>query len=78
MDWEAAQERLRGPMFAPLRASLARLDPSRWPSHEALTALADGATGPRPRTYPAGTPGPIAATTLIERDGRAWHESATP
>jgi glucose-6-phosphate 1-dehydrogenase len=35
-----------------------------------------GPTGSRPRTYPAGTPGPIAATTLIERDGRAWHESA--
>jgi glucose-6-phosphate 1-dehydrogenase len=32
----------------------------------------------RPRTYPAGTPGPIAATTLIERDGRAWHESGSP
>ncbi|MDR7363307.1 glucose-6-phosphate dehydrogenase [Nocardioides marmoribigeumensis] len=31
----------------------------------------------RPKSYPAGTPGPIAATTLIERDGRAWHESAT-
>jgi glucose-6-phosphate 1-dehydrogenase len=27
------------------------------------------------RTYPAGTPGPMAATSLIERDGRAWHES---
>ena len=35
-----------------------------------------GPSGSRPRTYPAGTPGPIAATTLIERDGRAWHESA--
>ena len=27
-----------------------------------------------PRRYPAGTSGPFAATTLIERDGRAWHE----
>jgi glucose-6-phosphate 1-dehydrogenase len=28
--------------------------------------------GPRP--YPAGTDGPTAATTLIERDGRSWYE----
>ncbi len=28
--------------------------------------------GPRP--YPSGTSGPTAATTLIERDGRAWYE----
>ncbi|WP_231916877.1 glucose-6-phosphate dehydrogenase [Nocardioides scoriae] len=27
-----------------------------------------------PRRYPAGTTGPFAATTLIERDGRSWHE----
>jgi glucose-6-phosphate 1-dehydrogenase len=30
-----------------------------------------------PRRYPAGTSGPAAATTLIERDGRAWHEGQT-
>lgn len=46
MDWAAAQERLRGPAFAPLAPALARLDPARWPSHEELTALAEGvATG---------------------------------
>jgi glucose-6-phosphate 1-dehydrogenase len=28
-----------------------------------------------PRPYPAGTGGPTGATTLIERDGRTWHES---
>ncbi len=27
-----------------------------------------------PRPYPSGTSGPFAATTLIERDGRSWHE----
>lgn len=27
-----------------------------------------------PRRYPAGTNGPTDATTLIERDGRIWHE----
>jgi len=28
----------------------------------------------RPKRYPAGTSGPTAATTLVERDGRAWQE----
>jgi len=32
--------------------------------------------GREPRRYPAGTSGPAAATTLIERDGRAWHEGS--
>jgi glucose-6-phosphate 1-dehydrogenase len=27
-----------------------------------------------PRPYPSGTSGPSAAITLIERDGRSWHE----
>jgi glucose-6-phosphate 1-dehydrogenase len=31
-------------------------------------------SGEAPRTYPAGTAGPAAGTTLIERDGRTWHE----
>ncbi|KAA1426751.1 glucose-6-phosphate dehydrogenase [Nocardioides antri] len=31
-------------------------------------------TPQRPRRYAAGTSGPTAATTLIERDGRAWQE----
>ncbi len=29
-----------------------------------------------PRSYPAGTDGPIDAATLVERDGRRWHEGA--
>src|SRR6476661_190734 len=34
------------------------------------------ATSPdRPKRYPAGTSGPTAAATLIERDGRSWQES---
>ncbi len=28
----------------------------------------------RPRPYPAGTSGPSAAITLLERDNRSWHE----
>jgi glucose-6-phosphate 1-dehydrogenase len=31
-------------------------------------------SGRAPKTYPAGTAGPAAATALIERDGRTWHE----
>ncbi len=31
-----------------------------------------------PRRYPAGTTGPTDATTLIERDGRTWHEGTAP
>jgi glucose-6-phosphate 1-dehydrogenase len=31
-------------------------------------------SGQPPKTYPAGTAGPAAATALIERDGRTWHE----
>ncbi|ANY10438.1 glucose-6-phosphate dehydrogenase [Pseudonocardia sp. HH130630-07] len=31
-------------------------------------------TGQRPRPYAAGSTGPAAATALIERDGRSWHE----
>jgi glucose-6-phosphate 1-dehydrogenase len=29
----------------------------------------------RPRRYPAGTHGPFAANTLLERDGRSWQET---
>jgi glucose-6-phosphate 1-dehydrogenase len=31
-------------------------------------------SGRVPRLYPAGTDGPVDAATLIERDGRRWHE----
>jgi len=41
MDWPAAQEKLRGPAFAPLAAAIARLDRSRWPTLDELNALAD-------------------------------------
>ena len=30
--------------------------------------------GKKPKLYPAGSMGPSAATSLIERDGRSWHE----
>jgi len=42
MDWAAARERLRGPIFAPLHPFLARLPEDRWPTRDELTALAAG------------------------------------
>ncbi len=33
-----------------------------------------GATSEGPRPYPSGTWGPTAAISLIERDGRTWHD----
>src|SRR6478736_4534374 len=33
-------------------------------------------SGREPRLYPAGTDGPVDASTLLERDGRRWHEGA--
>jgi hypothetical protein len=40
MDWVGARERLELPSFAPLASSLSRLDATRWPTHEEVTALA--------------------------------------
>ncbi|MCW2792142.1 MAG: zwf2 [Nocardioides sp.] len=38
--------------------------------------LTHWATSPaRPKRYPAGTSGPTAAATLLERDGRSWQET---
>jgi glucose-6-phosphate 1-dehydrogenase len=47
-----------------------------WAWVEPILAAWSG-PGHAPRRYPAGTSGPAAATTLIERDGRAWHEGQT-
>jgi len=68
VDWTAARERLRAPIFAPLQSFLSRLPLDRWPSHAELTALAAGihtANG-RPLTFVA----PEA------REGRASYEAA--
>ncbi len=41
-----------------------------------LQRWAESADGPgRPKRYPAGTSGPTAAATLLERDGRHWQET---
>ena len=40
MEWAAARERMRSPIFAPLEAALARLPAERFPAREELTAAA--------------------------------------
>jgi len=42
VDWDAAQRRMRFPIYAPLRPALARLPTARWPDHADLTAAAGG------------------------------------
>ena len=86
MDWAAAQARLRGPAFAPIAPALARLDPSRWPTHGELTALAEGvvtATGLPVRFVPPRARGEAGTTyyeVRIARSGEVetradnWHD----
>jgi hypothetical protein len=40
MDWPAARDVLRAPIFASLRPAIERLPQDRWPSHEDLTRAA--------------------------------------
>lgn len=42
VDWAAAGERLRTPIFAPLASAIGRLPRERWPDRAALTAAAEG------------------------------------
>ena len=46
-----------------------------WAWVEPILRRAGTSPATPPEPYPAGTSGPAAATTLIERDGRTWHES---
>ena len=86
MDWAAAGERLRAPIFAPLQAAVARLPRHRWPTHEELTALADGVRTSRgqalrfvaPREPSGGErryyEQHIAATGEVETRPENWHD----
>jgi hypothetical protein len=47
MDWIDARPRLATAMFAPLAPAIARLPADRWPTHDELTALAQGMTTSR-------------------------------
>lgn len=86
MDWTAARERLRAPIFAPLRAAIARMPADRWPTHAQLSAAAEGITTGRgmalrfvaPRD-PAdrqrrGYELRIAATGEVETRPENWHD----
>jgi len=68
VDWAAAQERLRGPVFAPLAPAIARLDPGRWPTHEDLTALAAGVVSSR------GIPIRFVPPRTQRDEGRPYYE----
>jgi DUF3025 family protein len=43
VNWEAARERLRSPLFMPLRAAIDALPAGRWPGNEELTEAAKDA-----------------------------------
>lgn len=86
MEWADAWERLREPVFDPLRPVIERLASAAWPTHEALSAAAAGlhvATGaplcfvpPRAATdrerryYELH----IARTGEVETRPRSWHD----
>jgi hypothetical protein len=86
MDWVAARERLRAPMFAPLAAALGRLPAERWPNHDELTAVADGIQTARGRPLRFVAPRDhtdrerryyelhIAATGEVETRADNWHD----
>jgi hypothetical protein len=86
MDWAGARERLRGPAFGPIAPAIARLDAGRWPTHEELTALAEGVVTSRgkpvrfvpPRTRrDEGRPCyelHIAETGEVETRRDNWHD----
>ena len=86
MDWPQAQERLAAPMFAPLRPALGRLPRSRWPTHEELSAAAQGiaTAGGKALAFvpPRDAPEPgalsyeltIDATGEVETRPRNWHD----
>jgi hypothetical protein len=86
VDWDAACERLQGPIFAPLRPAIARLPVERWPSHAELTAAAEGvatARGKPLRFVAPREPGArddrhyelrIAETGEVETRPQSWHD----
>ena len=49
MDWAAARERMRSPIYAAFANALERLPADRWPAHEELTRAAAGIVTDRGR-----------------------------
>ena len=86
MEWPEAREALRAPVFAPLHGAIARLPAHRWPTHEELTAAAEGistASGRPLRFVAPRDEGPearahyesrIDATGEVATRPRNWHD----
>ena len=86
MEWEAAQLRLRTAVFAPLRSTLDRFSPARWPGHAELSEAAHGTTTSRgqplrfvaPRGHGGGERRSyelhIADTGEVETRPENWHD----
>ena len=84
MEWTAARERLRAPIFEPLRPFLSRLPGDRWPTQDELTTLAAGVRTANglPLTFvpPAEIGGrasyeaTIAATGAVPTRTDNWHD----
>ncbi len=86
MEWVEARERLGGEVFAPLKPAFDRLPAHRWPSHEELSAAAEGivtARGKPLRFVPPGASADreprcyeqrIAHTGEVETRERNWHD----
>ncbi|HEX4331160.1 MAG TPA: DUF3025 domain-containing protein [Usitatibacter sp.] len=68
MDWTAARERLRAPIFAPLQPFLSRLPEDRWPTQAELTSLARGIRTADGR--------PLAFVAPAALEARASYEAA--
>jgi hypothetical protein len=86
MDWRDAQARLAAPVFDPLREGLSRLPSDRWPTHEDLTAAAQGirVAGGAPLAFVPPREADardrpyyelhIARTGEVETRARNWHD----
>lgn len=86
MEWMQAGERLRAPIFAPLRPAIARLPEDRWPSHDDLTRAAAGiftSRGIPLRFVPPRAPAEgdrrayeqrVADTGEVETRANNWHD----
>lgn len=67
MDWIAARERLRAPIYAPLHPAIARLPADRWPDAADLTALAEGIANSRGKPMRF-----VASSDPADRDRRHY------
>jgi hypothetical protein len=86
MDWAAARDRLKAPIYAPLARAIGRLPADRWPNHDDLTSAAEGVTTSRGTPLRFVTPREhtdrerryyelhIAETGEVETRPENWHD----